>query len=79
MEGMSSLLVVQKLGQVGKELIEEEERWQFGLLVGAAAAYVTSAWWIVVVRARTLLRWRATNVRFSLTRRRRHLHCSQRY
>ena len=50
MEGMSSLLVVQKLGQVAKELVEEGERYQFGLLIAAAAAYVTSAWWIVVVR-----------------------------
>ena len=50
MEGMSSLLVVQKLGQAAKELVEEGERYQFGLLVGAAAAYVASAWWIVVVR-----------------------------
>lgn len=48
MEGMSSLLVVQKLGQVGKELVEEGERYQFALLIAAAAAYVTSAWWIVV-------------------------------
>ncbi|KIP11374.1 hypothetical protein PHLGIDRAFT_27869 [Phlebiopsis gigantea 11061_1 CR5-6] len=48
MEGMSSLLVVQKLGQIAKELVEEGERYQFGLLVGAAAAYVASAWWIVV-------------------------------
>lgn len=50
MEGVSSLLAVQKLGQIGKELVEEGEKYQFGLLVGAAAAYVTSAWWIVVVR-----------------------------
>ncbi|TCD69932.1 hypothetical protein EIP91_005756 [Steccherinum ochraceum] len=45
---MSSLLVSQKLGQVGKELVGEGESYQFGLLIGAAAAYVTSAWWIVV-------------------------------
>ncbi len=51
MEGMSSLLVAQKLGQVGKELVGEGESYQFGLLIGAAAAYVTSAWWIVVVCA----------------------------
>lgn len=50
MEGLSSLLIVQKLGQVGKELVSEGEGYQFGLLVAAAAAYVTSAWWIVVVR-----------------------------
>ncbi|THH33999.1 hypothetical protein EUX98_g139 [Antrodiella citrinella] len=47
LEGMSSLLVSQKLGQVGKELVGEGESYQFGLLIGAAAAYVTSAWWIV--------------------------------
>ena len=52
MEGMSSLLVAQKLGQIGKEYVNESENynWQFGLLIAAAAAYVTSAWWIVVVR-----------------------------
>ncbi|KAH9858118.1 hypothetical protein C2E23DRAFT_865082 [Lenzites betulinus] len=48
MEGMSSLIVAQRLGQVGKELVGEGEVYQFGLLVGAAAAYVASAWWIVV-------------------------------
>ena len=46
---MSSLLMSQKLGQVGKELVGEGESYQFGLLIGAAAAYVTSAWWIVMV------------------------------
>ena len=50
MEGLSSLLIVQKLGQVGKELVSEGEGYQFGLLVAAAAAYVASAWWIVMVR-----------------------------
>lgn len=50
LEGMSSLLVAQKLGQVGKELVGEGESYQFGLLVAAAAAYVGSAWWIVAVR-----------------------------
>ena len=49
LEGMSSLLVAQRLGQVGKVLVGEGETYQFGLLIGAAAAYVTSAWWIVVV------------------------------
>ena len=44
------MLMMQKLGRVAKELVEEGERYQFGLLVAAAAAYVTSAWWIVVVR-----------------------------
>lgn len=50
LEGMSSLLVAQKLGQVGKGLVDEGETYQFVLLIGAAAAYVASAWWIVVVR-----------------------------
>ncbi|KZT02642.1 uncharacterized protein LAESUDRAFT_661272 [Laetiporus sulphureus 93-53] len=53
MEGLSSLLIVQKLGQVGKELVEEGDRYQFGLLVAAAAAYVTSAWWIAYPAAAT--------------------------
>ncbi|EMD42114.1 hypothetical protein CERSUDRAFT_110660 [Gelatoporia subvermispora B] len=47
MEGLSSLLVVQKLGQMGKELVGQGDVYQFGFLVAAAAAYVTSAWWIV--------------------------------
>ncbi|EIN13802.1 hypothetical protein PUNSTDRAFT_109977 [Punctularia strigosozonata HHB-11173 SS5] len=49
LEGLSSLLVVQKLGQEGKQLVSEgEDRVQFGLLIGAAVAYVASAWWIVM-------------------------------
>ncbi|KZT30602.1 hypothetical protein NEOLEDRAFT_1104554 [Neolentinus lepideus HHB14362 ss-1] len=48
LEGLSSLLVVQKLGQEGKELVGKGEGYQFGLLIAAAAAYVTSAWWIVM-------------------------------
>jgi len=48
-EGLSSLLVVQKLGQEGKRLVGEGEGYQFGLLIATAVAYVTSAWWIVVV------------------------------
>jgi len=48
MEGLSSLLIVQKLGQVSKELVGEGDSYQFGLLVAAAAAYVGSAWWIVM-------------------------------
>ena len=52
MEGLSSLLVVQKVGQAGKEFIHEreEEAYQFALLIGCAIAYVASAWWIVAVR-----------------------------
>lgn len=52
MEGMSSLLVVQKLGQRGKRLVSEGEGYQFTLLIGAAAAYVVSAWIIVNVSTR---------------------------
>jgi len=48
MEGLSSLLVVQKLGQQGKRLVGKGEGYQFGLLIATAVAYVTSAWWIVV-------------------------------
>jgi hypothetical protein len=50
MEGLSSLLVVQKLGQEGKKLVYKGENYQFVFLVAAAVAYVISAWWIVVVR-----------------------------
>lgn len=50
MEGLSSLLVAQKLGQEGKKLVEEGEAYQFGLLIASAVTYVASAWWIVVVR-----------------------------
>ena len=49
MEGMSSLLVVQKLGQEGKKLEYRGEAYQFGLLIATAVAYVASAWWIVDV------------------------------
>ncbi|KAF8960971.1 hypothetical protein BDZ97DRAFT_1664950 [Flammula alnicola] len=47
MEGLSSLLVVQKLGQEGKKLVDRGEVYQFGLLIATAVAYVASAWWIV--------------------------------
>jgi hypothetical protein len=51
MEGLSSLLVVQNLGQEGRRLIRDSEReyYQFALLIATAVAYVISAWWIVVV------------------------------
>lgn len=49
LEGLSSLLVVQKLGQEGKKLVDDGETYQLGLLVVSAAAYVASAWWIVAV------------------------------
>jgi hypothetical protein len=47
MEGLSSLLVVQKLGQAGKRLVGRGEIYQLGMLVVTAIAYVASAWWIV--------------------------------
>jgi hypothetical protein len=50
MEGLSSLLVVQKLGQGGKRLVGEGEVYQFALLIASAVAYVLSFWWIVIVR-----------------------------
>jgi hypothetical protein len=49
MEGMASLLVIQFTGRKGKEVAEQGESAQFGLLVGAAAAYVAASWWLVVV------------------------------
>lgn len=56
MEGMSSLLVAQKLGQIGKDLVGDGDgNFQFGLLFAAAGAYVTSAWWIVAVCCRIYL------------------------
>jgi hypothetical protein len=51
LESVSSLLVAQKLGQVGRELVGEGEAYQFVLLIASAVAYVVSAWWIVVVSA----------------------------
>jgi hypothetical protein len=50
MEGLSSLLVVQKLGQTGKRLVDRGEIYQFGMLITTAIAYVASAWWIVHAR-----------------------------
>jgi len=47
LEGVSSLLVAQKLGQVGRELVGKGEAYQFVLLIVSAVAYVVSAWWIV--------------------------------
>lgn len=47
MEGLSSLLVAQKLGQEGKQLIgDRPEEFQFGLLIVTAIAYVASGVWI---------------------------------
>ncbi|KAJ6621694.1 hypothetical protein B0H10DRAFT_1789541 [Mycena sp. CBHHK59/15] len=48
LEGVSSLLVVQRVGQIGRELVAESgEAYQLGLLIGTAVTYVSSAWWIV--------------------------------
>ncbi|KAL0576359.1 hypothetical protein V5O48_005618 [Marasmius crinis-equi] len=48
LEGLSSLLVAQKLGQEGKKLVEYGgEGYQFGFLISSAATYVGCAWWIV--------------------------------
>ncbi|KAF5374847.1 hypothetical protein D9758_000326 [Tetrapyrgos nigripes] len=49
LEGLSSLLVAQKVGQEGKKLVEEGEIYQFGFLISSAVAYVLFAWWIVAV------------------------------
>lgn len=49
LESVSSLLVVQKLGQVGRDLVGKGEVYQFVLLIVSAVAYVVSAWWIVAV------------------------------
>ncbi|EGO00920.1 hypothetical protein SERLA73DRAFT_50899, partial [Serpula lacrymans var. lacrymans S7.3] len=46
MEGLSSLLAAQKLGQKGTQLADEREGYQFALLIASAAAYVVAAWWI---------------------------------
>ncbi|KAF8272907.1 hypothetical protein EI94DRAFT_1776607 [Lactarius quietus] len=46
LEGLSSLLVAQKLGQLGRELVGKGEAYQFVLLIASAVAYVVSAWWI---------------------------------
>ncbi|KAL4070901.1 hypothetical protein J3A83DRAFT_4358965 [Scleroderma citrinum] len=48
LEGLSSLLVAQKVGQIGKELADEVESYQFAILLASAAAYVVASWWIVV-------------------------------
>ena len=55
MEGLSSLLFAQKVGQVGKELADEAESYQFGILIASASAYVVAAWWIVVVGCPSVL------------------------
>ncbi|GAW06118.1 glutamine amidotransferase [Lentinula edodes] len=50
LEGLSSLIVAQRLGQMGKRLIEQadSEVYQFTLLVAAAVTYVLSAYWCVI-------------------------------
>lgn len=73
MEGLSSLLVFQKLGQEGKRLVGEGEVYQFALLIASAAAYVLSAWWIVVVRHILSFLYLIHPIFNSLTLRPRHL------
>ncbi|EIW86768.1 hypothetical protein CONPUDRAFT_86709 [Coniophora puteana RWD-64-598 SS2] len=48
LEGLSSLLCVQRAGQLGRELADEAESYQLSILVASAAAYVVAAWWIAV-------------------------------
>ncbi len=56
LESVSSLLVAQKLGHVGQELVGKGEVYQFILLIVSAVAYVVSAWWIVAVSAQSSIR-----------------------
>jgi hypothetical protein len=49
LEGTSSLLVAQSLGQRGKRLLDEGESFQFPLLISSSIAYVISAWSIAFV------------------------------
>lgn len=56
LEGLSSLLVSQRLGQVGRQLAGEGEGYQFTLLVASAVAYVASAWWIGAVSSTSFMR-----------------------
>lgn len=55
LEGLSSLLVAQQVGQAGKRLVGEGEGYQFALLIAAAVGYVASAWVIVIVRTSIVL------------------------
>ncbi|KIY63520.1 hypothetical protein CYLTODRAFT_403115 [Cylindrobasidium torrendii FP15055 ss-10] len=48
MEGLSSLIVSQRLGQYAKDIVEEGEVYQFLLLIVSAIAYVGSAYWIII-------------------------------
>jgi hypothetical protein len=50
LEGLSSLLFAQKTGQIGRDIADEAESYQFVILIAAAAAFVAAAWWIVIVR-----------------------------
>jgi hypothetical protein len=49
-EGISSLLVAQKLAQEGKRLVFDKEILQFPVLFATAACYVLSGFWIVMAR-----------------------------
>ena len=48
LEGLSSLLCVQRAGQLGKELADEAEGYQLSILIASATTYVVAAWWIAV-------------------------------
>ncbi|KAF8328228.1 uncharacterized protein EI90DRAFT_3146238 [Cantharellus anzutake] len=50
LEGLASLIAVQTLGRKARKMINEHdgEGYEVGLLVGAAATYVASAWWIIL-------------------------------
>jgi hypothetical protein len=48
-EGISSVIVTQKIGQDAQELVNEHEVYQFPMLCAAAVCYVISGWWIVAV------------------------------
>lgn len=50
LEGLSSLLIAQRLGQVGRQLAGEGEAYQLVLLVASSIVYVVSALWIGTVR-----------------------------
>ncbi|KAG2129502.1 hypothetical protein DEU56DRAFT_915213 [Suillus clintonianus] len=44
MEGLSSLLFAQKAGQIGRDIADEAESYQFVILIAAATAFVAAAW-----------------------------------
>ncbi|VDB84951.1 unnamed protein product [Peniophora sp. CBMAI 1063] len=48
LEGISTLLVAQRMGQAGRSLIEADDSYQFIFLFTSAATYVVSCAWIVI-------------------------------